>query len=263
MIRGIKSQPFLNLDPHLDIEGFKKLHYKICKGLVQSKYKKEGNMVKPGGCGDPTEKELGFKPLYMALEEYYALPYDHEIRTLGREIGEFDNRDQFMLFLKLSMGAYDPYQFVFLKTEDGGWECRFEEKQWTPDAALFPELRAWLENLVTTNIFKHLGRIIFFKAEHDCLMPMHRDLILPNEHDYFPHRHEFIHLRSNLDKPFYIWDPEKDEKIIVDSHATFFNDQDWHAGGRTNKQTYSLRVDGVFTDEFRAKLGIDDLDNYS
>jgi hypothetical protein len=259
MIKGINGSPYVNIEPHIDIEGFSKLHYKICRGLVQSKYKKEGNMVRPGGCEGAYK--LTFKPLYQALEEYHALPEDHEIRVEGRVIGEYKNRDQFMLFLKLVLGAYDPYQFIFLKTEAGGWESRFDEKIWTPDAELFPELKIWLEALVGP-VFKHLGRIIFFKSEHDCLMPLHRDLILPNEHDYFPHRHEFIHVRPNLDKPFYIWDSETDEKILTDKQAIWFNDQDWHAGGRTNKQSYSLRIDGPFTEEFRAKIGVDHLDNY-
>lgn len=259
MIRGINNQPYLDLEPYIDIEGFSRLHYKICRGLVQAEHKKEGNMVKPGGCEGAYE--LTFKPLYQALEEYHALPEDHEIRQQGREIGEYDNRDQFMLFLKLALGAYDPYQFVFLKTEEGGWQTRFEEKTWTPDAEHFPELVSWLEQLVEQRVFKHLGRIIFFKAEHDCFMPLHRDLILPDEHDYFPHRHEFIHVRPNLDKPFYIWDGEE-EKILTTSRAVFFNDQDWHAGGRVNKQSYSLRIDGPFTDEFRERIGIAHLDNY-
>jgi hypothetical protein len=167
-----------------------------------------------------------------------------------------------MLFLKLALGAYDPYQFVFLKTEAGGWESRFDEKTWTPDVELFPELKIWLENLVEQKVFKHLGRVIFFKAEHDCLMPLHRDLILPDEHNYFPHRHEFIHVRPNLDKPFYIWDSETDQKILTDKRAVWFNDQDWHAGGRVNKQSYSLRIDGPFTDEFRERIGVAHLDNY-
>jgi hypothetical protein len=259
MIRGINSQPYINLDPYIDIEGFKKLHYKICKGIVLAQNKKEGNMVRPGGCDIALDQ--GFKPLFLALEEYHALPEDHEIRQVGKEIGEYSNRDQFMLFLKLAMGAYDPYQFIFLKTEEGGWDSRFDEKAWTPDAKLFPELVEWLEKLVGP-VFEHLGRIIFFKAEHDCLMPFHRDLILPNEHDYFDHRHEFIHLRTSLDKPFYIWNPETDTKILTESYATFFNDQDWHAGGRINKQTYSLRIDGPFTEEFRQRIGLAYLPHY-
>jgi hypothetical protein len=93
-------------------------------------------------------------------------------------------------------------------------------------------------------------------------MPLHRDLILPNETEYFPHRHEFIHVRPNMDKPFYVWNSETDEKILTESRAIWFNDQDWHAGGRTHKQSYSLRIDGPFSDEFRERIGIAHLDSY-
>lgn len=261
MIRGIGGHPYINLDSFLDIDGFKSLHYKICKGFVQSKYKKEGNIVEPGGC-ESIYDSLKFKPLFMAIKEYNALPEDHEIRQLGREIGEWNNRDEFVLFLKLALGAYDPYQFVFLKTEAGGWESRFEEKSWTPDAQYFPELRAWLEKLITDEVFEYLGRVIFFKAEHDVTMPLHRDLILPMETEYTDHRHEFIHIRPNFEKGFYVWDNEKDEQVFVESHACFFNDQDWHGGVANNKQTYSLRIDGKFTDKFREKIGIAHLDHY-
>jgi hypothetical protein len=261
MIRGINGLPYIDLDPYLDIEGFVKLHNRICKGIVNSEYKKEGNIVEPGGCEIVYDK-LEFKPLFMAIKEYEALPIDHEIRVIGREIGEWENRDKFVLYLKLVLGGYDPYQFIFLKTEQGGWLTRFEEKSWTPDIVHFPELRVWLENLVSSNVFKYLGRIIFFKAEHDCIMPVHRDLILPDETEYTDHRHEFIHLRSNADKPFYIWDSDTDQRVSVNSYACFFNDQDWHSGGKTNIQTYSIRIDGQFTDEFSKKIGIDHIEFY-
>lgn len=259
MIRGINSQPYISLDPFIDVDGFSELHYKICKGIVLSENKKEGNMVEPGGFD--VHPPLPFKPFWKAIQEYNSLPDDHEIKINGREIGEWNNRNKFMQYLKLSLGAYDPYQFIFLKTEDGGWESRFEEKEWTTDSQYFPELKQWLEKLVGP-VFKYLGRIIIFKAEHDCQMIMHRDLILPDETDYFDHRHEFIHLRPNLDKPFYFWDPETNEKITMTSRASFFNDQDWHSGGKSNKQTYSIRIDGMFTDEFREKIGISHLDFY-
>lgn len=221
--------------------------------------KKEGNIVRPGGFDGAYE--LTIKPTFQAVEEYFALPEDHEIRVLGREIGEWNNRDKFVLFLKLALGAYDPYQFIFLKSEVGGWDTRFEEKPWTSDANYFPELRAWIEKLVP-DVFTHLGRIIIFKAEHDGQTVLHRDLIHPNETDYTDHRHEFIHLRTEINRPFYIWDPETDTKVETTSHALFFNDQDWHNGGVSSVQSFSIRIDGTFTDEFRKKIGIDHLQHY-
>jgi len=258
MIRGINSQPYIDLEPFLDMEGLLDIHYKICMGIVKAS-KKEGAVVKPGGFNDAYT--YAFKPTFQAIDEYFALPEDHEIRKVGKLIGEWDNRDDFVRYLKLALGAYDPYQFVFIKTEDGGWETRFEEKAWTPDAVHFPELVEWIKKLEGT-VFTHMGRIIIFKAEHDVVTSLHRDLIYPDETDYFDHRHEFIHLRTRLDRDFYIWDQETDEKITTTSRAIFFNDQDWHNGGIANVQTYSIRIDGAFTDEFRKKIGIDHLDHY-
>lgn len=258
MIRGINSLPYIDLDNHIDMHGFSALHYEMCKGIVMADHKKEGNMVKPAAV---EQYKFEFKPLFKALEEYHALPDNHEIKKIGLEIGEYKNRDKFMLFLKLAMGAYDPYQFIFLKTEDGGWETRFEEKAWTADIKYFPNVKTWIEQQLQDKVFKTIGRIIIFKAEHDCLMPMHRDL-LEGESDYYPHRHEFIHLRPNLDKPFYIQDPEKNTAVPVKSRACFFNDLDWHAGGRVNKQTYSMRIDGVFSDCFRKQIDIAHIENY-
>jgi hypothetical protein len=161
----------------------------------------------------------------------------------------------------MALGAYDPYQFIFLKTEEGGWESRFDEKAWTHDAKYFPEFKEWIEKL-QGDVFEHIGRIIIFKAEHDGRTALHRDLIYPDENDFFNHRHEFIHLRTRLDRDFYIWDQQADIKITATSHATFFNDQDWHNGGTCPRQTFSIRIDGKFSELFRKKIGIDNLEYY-
>jgi len=264
MIKGINGQPYIDLDSYIDVDGFVNLHAEMSKGIVLSKYKKEGNILKPSGAMEPGSWTAHFKPSCVALEEYYKLPEDDPIRQAGRELGEMDNRDQFIQYLKLTMGAYDAYQFVFLKTEEGGWDSRFDQKEWTPDAVHFPNLKLWLENLVTTGIFTHLGRILFFKQEHDCVPVCHRDLYGTELgiHGYSTHRNEFIHITPNSQKQLYLWNPETNEKVHIPSRACWFNDSDWHGSEKTNTQAYGLRIDGRFTEDFRRQLGIDHLDSY-
>ena len=60
----------------------------------------------------------------------------------------------------------------------------------------------------------------------------------------------------------YEWDPETKNKTYINSRAAWWNDQDWHGGERIMEQSYSLRIDGKFTNDFRKKLGIDHLENY-
>lgn len=261
MIKGINGQQFFDLDNHLDIDGWQDLHPEICKGLVLSQHKKEGNLYVCAGA--ETSPHYGFRKfIYYAIQEYNALPDDHPIKITGESLGGLENRDQFVQYLKLAMGAYDAYQFVFLKTEAGGWESRFEEKSWTPDIQYFPNLKIWLEGLVEKEIFKHLGRIIFFKQEHDTVPGIHRDLYQGNADDYPPHRNEFIHLTPDKNKGMFLWDPDNDQKIYINARAAWWNDSDWHSASPSTVQTYSLRIDGVFTDKFRKSLGIDHLENY-
>lgn len=260
MIKGINNKSHFSLDDFLDIEGWKKLHPEICRGLVLSQNKKEGNLYSCAGA--EISPHYGFrKYIYQALEEYNSLPNDHPIKIQGRLIGELNNRDQFIQYIKLALGAYDSYQFVFLKTEEGGWDSRFEEKSWTPDAEHFPGLKLWLEGLVG-DVFEHLGRIIFFKQEHDTIPAIHRDLYQGKSDDYPPHRHEFIHLTPDENKGMFLWDSTNDQKIYMSSRANFWNDLDWHSASPSPVQTYSLRIDGVFTESFRKRLEISHLQTY-
>ena len=49
MIRGIGGRPYIDLTPHLDIEGFKNLHPEICRGFALARdYAKEGTWMSPG-----------------------------------------------------------------------------------------------------------------------------------------------------------------------------------------------------------------------
>lgn len=262
MIKGINGRSYYDLDQYLDIDKWKSLHPEICKGLVLSKNKKEGNLYVCAGAEN--SPHYGFRKfIYYAIQEYNQLPDDHPIKIQGESIGGLDNnRDQFIQYLKLVLGAYDSYQFIFLKTEDGGWDSRFDEKSWTPDIEYFPNLKIWLEKLVKDEIFTHLGRIIFFKQEHDTVPGIHRDLYQGSASEYPPHRNEFIHLTPDENKGLLLWDPEVNEKLYIKSRASWWNDSDWHGASASPVQTYGLRIDGRFTDNFRKKLGVDHLSHY-
>lgn len=260
MIRGIGGKPYINLDPFINIERFKNMHYAICRGIAMTENKQNGIV------GEPFDYFNGpvhhVKPLFQAIKEYNSLPPNHPIRANGMAMGEFKNPSKFVDYLKLSLNAYDPYQVIHLKQSKGSDEV-MAENPWADDAKYFPELCDWIDSLVTNKVIKFVTRVLVLVAEHDNLTPMHRDLITGYEEGYYDHRHELIHLRTRLDKDFFIWDPDTNEYVLTDSHATFFNEQDWHSGGKceTNR-TFSIRIDTEFTDEFRDKIGIGHLTHY-
>jgi len=270
MIKGIGGIPYINMEEHLDMASFDKLQPEIYRGFADAReYAKEGTWMKPGFSFDKASYKINWKPIYKAIEEFLALPDDDPIKLGGidlyRDFNDFRVRNRFTRYVKMAMGAYDPYIYYFL-SDQGNWNDRTSIRPPTAEAAFFPGLVQWVEDLKTSGVFEYIGRVILFHVESDGVPFEHRDLDAKNgvfDNDlYSPHRNEFIHLRPNTKKSFYLWDPDTQNKIHLNTKAAWWNDQDWHGGDAIKEQSYSLRIDGKFTEEFRKKLGISHLENY-
>lgn len=271
MIKGINGNDYFNLEDYLDMKTFDEMQPEIFKGFALARHHaKEGTWMKPGFDQSQGSYIWNWKPIYKAIEEFLALPDDHPIKVGGWELWtnahkSHADRNIFTRYVKMAMGAYDPYIYYFL-WEEGSWDDRTAPRKLTEEAAYFPNVVKWVEKTITDGIFEHIGRVIFFHCEHDGIPFEHRDLDANNgvwdDKQYSPHRNEFIHIRPNLKKPFYLWDPEKKNRIYINARAAWWNDQDWHGGDRTIDQSYGLRIDGKFTDDFRKMLGIDHLGTY-
>ena len=263
MIKGIGGQPYITLDEYLDIEGFKKLHPEICKGFALAReYAKEGTWMEPGFNLDDMSYTLDWKPIYKAFKEYKDLPENDPIKISGKELFPKDFKDYkqrylFKRYLKSALVANDPYIYYFL-CEEGNWDIRDSQRKKTEESKYFPNVVKWVENLVQQNIISHIGRVIFFHCEHDGKAFEHRDMYaIPGEtQDYKDNPNEFIHVRNNTKRGFYLWDPEKRSKTYINSNSSWWNDQDWHGGETSKEQEYGLRIDCKFTDEFKKKLNL-------
>jgi hypothetical protein len=265
-IRGINNIPYYDMEQYLDMAAFEKLQPEIICGFAEAReYAKEGTWMAPGFTFDDMSYRVSWKPIYQAMEEFMRLPDDNPIKIAGmplyKDFKNYKQRNKFTRFLKMAMGAYDPYIYYFL-WEEGSWDDRMAPRKLTEEAQYFPNVVKWVENLVGT-VFEDIGRVIFFHCEHDGVPFEHRDLDAKTGLNVeYPHRNEFIHIRPNTKKAFYLWDPESKDKTFLNTRAAWWNDQDWHGGERIMEQSYSLRIDGKFTHEFRKKLGIDHLESY-
>ena len=266
MIKGINGIPYYNMEEHLDMETFDKLQPEIITGFAEARmYAKEGTWMKPGFTFEQMSYIPNWKPMYQALEEFMSLDNNDPIKLAGsqfcKDFSDYKMRNKLTRFLKMSMGAYDPYIYYFL-WEEGSWDDRTAARKLTEEAEYFPNVVKWVESLVGT-VFEDIGRVIFFHCEADGIPFEHRDLDAKNGVNVVkPHRNEFIHIRPNTKKAFYLWDPEKKNKVYLNTRAAWWNDVDWHGGERIMEQSYSLRIDGKFTETFRKKLGIDHIETY-
>jgi hypothetical protein len=271
MIKGIGGKPYINLDPYLDIDGFRNLHPEICKGFALAReYAKEGTWMAPGFDWKDASYILNWKPIYKAWHEYQELPENDPIKIEGNKIlpsnfSDYKQRNIFTRYLKATMNANDPYIYYFL-WEEGDWNQRNEKRNPTDIQQYFPGATQWVYDLVDKNIIEKIGRVIFFHCDHNGRAFEHRDLDARNgvmdDYQYTNHRNEFIHIRYRTKRGFYIWDPETQNKTYINSNAAFWNDQDWHGGEESKEIEYGMRVDCTFTSEFRKTLGLDYLDHY-
>jgi hypothetical protein len=249
-MRGIGDKPFVDCQEHLDIQTLKDINMEICLGIAKSDIK--------AGVYGPGVQESERYGNFMLMKNRLA-------REEGDQYGwNSMTHNQQNVFAKLYFHLYNPSTVVYLREPLKGIDpimayrkkAYAESFDWTNNVNNFPTLKGWLDNLIGT-VFKEYGRILFFLHEHDCQLPVHRDGIAQ-----VPHKNEFIWINPTGIKKFYIYNEDTQERHDVSSPAIFFNDLDMHGGDTNECMTWSLRIDGVFTDEFKQKLGINNLTTY-
>lgn len=112
----------------------------------------------------------------------------------------------------------------------------------TAEAEEFAELSSFIETLP----FKARGRVLIIYDDAARPTPAHRD------HLDTEICHEFIWMRTNLRKPLYLLNHATGERAHVESHTAWFDTvNQFHGSEGAEGLTFSIRVDGIFTEEFR------------
>lgn len=109
----------------------------------------------------------------------------------------------------------------------------------------FPELM----DFIATLPFKATGRMLIMYDPSGRAVTAHKD------HDMPDVCHEFIWFRTNFVKPFYMLDPRTSQKVYVRSHSAWFDTvNQYHGADAGEGLSFSIRVDGIFNDAFRALI---------
>lgn len=108
---------------------------------------------------------------------------------------------------------------------------------------------ALLMDFIATLPFKSTGRMLIMYDDARRDVPAHRD------HTDTTLCHEFVWFRTNLRKPFYVLNQRTQEKLYVESHSAWFDTvNQFHGSDAGDGLSFSIRVDGIFTDEFRKRI---------
>lgn len=123
---------------------------------------------------------------------------------------------------------------------------------WQPTEAAreFSELTAFIKTLP----FRAIGRMLIIYDDAGKSVPAHRDHLNKEVCN------EFIWFRTNLKKPFYVLNHETNEKLYVESYSAWFDAvNQYHGSDSAEGLSFSIRVDGFFTDEFKKRIPASDL----
>jgi hypothetical protein len=108
---------------------------------------------------------------------------------------------------------------------------------------------ALLMDFIGTLPFQATGRMLIMYDDAPRAIPAHRDHIETGV------CHEFFWFRTNLKKRFYMLNHKTNERKYVEGYSAWFDSvNQYHGSDAAHGLTFSIRVDGKFTDEFRTKI---------
>jgi hypothetical protein len=267
-VRGIFGRPFVDLEPHLDLSPalLGRIHEEVCLGLAQIPVDYTGGSHRSMGIVPPSRRaechaDYGEAIRAMSDADFATLcslsdepekPDPARRAAIETEMGEERehplSRRQ-MLWLKYRFGVYFPWK-VFVELVPNRWwgdKSRAEGKSFTRQArAFFPETVATIESLP----FVAIGRCTIMGLEANDHGTVHHDGDPANEQ---PPDH-FVTLCPAGNKRLFLWEEEAQRKIPVVGRAYWFNDQDDHGVDADPYFRYSIRVDGVFREDFLARV---------
>ncbi len=248
----------------LDLSALDLVHEEICLALAKAPVDYTGGShrsmgIMPQGREAEALRDYGeviramtdaqFETFRDLADEPADVPADARASSqFGEERDHPLSRRQ-MLWLKVRFGVYFPWKAYVELIPNRYWKDKSDPngKDFTARAkAFFPQTIAFISALPLLQI----GRANIMGLEANDHGTLHRD----GEPKDQTAPDQFITLCPANDKRLYLWDEDAKAKTFVSGRAVWFNDFDFHGVDAEPHFRYSLRVDGIFTDELLARI---------
>ncbi len=253
---GIFDRPFIDLSRVLDLGALDALDAEVSRGLAHVETTYTGGTLKWMGVVAPWAMEDAYLDAMHVIESlpdeelqvFFSLADDPSALRVAERAGyrfgdETDhpfNRTQ-ERWLAYRHHVYFPWKVCYHLLENDRWEDKHSGagKGFGDEAReVFPETVRYLEALPFTEI----GRAVIFGLEPNDHAPLHRD----TEPGQALAVAQSISLCPRGDKRFFLQNDARDEPLVVNGRAYWFNDMDYHGVLADPFFRYSIRVDGVF-----------------
>lgn len=263
-LRGIFGQPYLNLERYIDTSTFPQLHEEVCLALAQIPVGYTGGshrsmQIMPEGREQEAFVDYGevirgltseqFEVFRRLADDPHAIAPDaRSLLEFGEERAISLSRRQ-MLWLEVRFGVFFPWKYYVELIPNRYWgdKSNAEGKTFTRVAkTFFPKLIEFVQSLP----FQQIGRCNIMGLQSFDHGTVHRDGD-PDEQDEPDH---FITFVPGGEKRLFLWDSVERREVFIAGRAYWFNDFDYHGVEAAPYFRYSIRVDGIFRDDFLKQL---------
>lgn len=159
-------------------------------------------------------------------------------------IGDLDYK-HLLLWLRYNMDIkYGQSHLFVIKAQS--WETKHLQNECVrmEPYETFKPLLDWID---AQNIFLEYGRVNIFLNEPYTQTPTHIDPTKSNRQD------QFVWITLDNRKKFFIYDQDTKIKHYLTGYVGTFDNHNYHGSEATEYASYSIRVDGIFSDNFLEK----------
>jgi hypothetical protein len=244
----INNQPYLDLEPYIDLKGLESIEKDIILGIVKSRqfmnddgsstHNIFGNLP---SIVDSTLIENISNPENENYEYYKILNFNiRQCRMFNRYLGKYTQMGQLM-----SLRNYNVPKGARLKGS---------QKDCTdyPAYENFPLLKQWINKL---DIFTEIGRIIFWFNAPGEPHSIHKDTFVG-----YPDHFLLINLHPE-NKDLFLLDNNNNNKVSIASKAFCFDTRNYHGTQGKDFYSWTLRIDGKFNQQWLESIGLWDFFN--
>lgn len=234
----VLGKPFLNLDQFLDIEALDKITDDIILGIAKTRTTSGPSNSGPGYLDKTKNSVPEIQRQILANAEH---PYYHLLKNLkGWEA---------QTFIQYKWPSHVLGSCILLRLSSSYDEKNLSSKSIDlPAISHFSSLIKWVSD---QNIFKETGRVVILLNDPYSKAIEHSDYA-----DGKSRKDHFIWMNPLERKKFFI--KEGNEKHYVTSKVAFFDSANIHGSDPSDTSTFSIRFDGIFTEEFISKTGLEE-----
>lgn len=252
-MRGVYGKPYIDvcsLIGGVDVIDVLETELGIAESLANGSH----SVAYYGAAHDPA-----YKTLYEYMFDRKGNPEEADVVRRFRE-RVFDNNslpNAWKYFCKLRYGLYSATSAIMLRGFNDFQRFNREASCFDlPTYALFPSLKKFEQQLRLNGAFAEIGKVTLFVVDHDGVAVEHVDHNKVSFQSVKPMdaRQEFLWVCPKGDKRFFIRDYTSGNKTYVDAKAVWFNSYDKHGTEPSPIMNWSLRLDGVFTADFKRRM---------